>query len=70
MIRLVKALGKVWGRRAYAVFVRWAITAVSLSAQTFKSLASFDGTDDASPKAGLVQATHGGFYGTTTGEAR
>ena len=33
---------------------------------TFTTLASFDGTNGASPEAGLVQGADGNFYGTTT----
>jgi uncharacterized repeat protein (TIGR03803 family) len=35
---------------------------------TLTTLHSFDGTDGAFPYAGLVQATNGDFYGTTTGD--
>jgi uncharacterized repeat protein (TIGR03803 family) len=34
---------------------------------TLTTLHSFDGTDGAGPQAGLIQATNGKFYGTTTG---
>jgi uncharacterized repeat protein (TIGR03803 family) len=67
MKRIVNALGKLnWGKRAYAVFVLCATTAIALPAQTFTTLHSFDGTDGNGPYAGLVQATNGDFYGTTT----
>src|ERR1035441_10754287 len=60
MRRTVNSLEKLkWGKKAYAVFVLCATTAIPLPAQTFTTLHSFDGTDGQGPKAGLVQATNG-----------
>jgi len=59
-------LGKLnWGKRAYAVLVLCAATAIVLPAQTFTTLFSFDVTDGKTPYAGLVQAINGDLYGTT-----
>src|ERR1017187_9003430 len=67
MKRIVNALGKLgWEKRAYAVFLLCAATAITLSAQ-ITTLFTFDGTHGASPYAELVQATNGDLYGTTWG---
>jgi uncharacterized repeat protein (TIGR03803 family) len=59
-------MGKLdWRKRACAAILLWATTAIGLSAQTFKTLHRFDGTDGQYPIAGLVQATGGNLYGTT-----
>lgn len=39
--------------------------AIASPAQTYTTLVSFDGTNGASPYAGLVQGINGNFYGTT-----
>src|ERR1700677_219147 len=58
-------LGKLnWGKRADAVLVLYAATAIALPAQTFPTLASFDRADGGYLVAGLVQATNGDLYGT------
>src|SRR5487761_699731 len=48
-----------------AICVLWAAATIIVSAQTFKTLHRFDGTDGADSTAGMVQATDGNFYGTT-----
>jgi uncharacterized repeat protein (TIGR03803 family) len=59
-------LGKLnWGKRAYAVLVLCAATAVVLPAQTFTTLLSFDYADGEGPRVGLVQAIDGNLHGTT-----
>lgn len=52
-------------RAACIVFMFCVVTTIGSSAQTLKTLNSFDNTNGAYPFAGLVQATDGNFYGTT-----
>ena len=63
MKRIVTHLCRLgWGKRSCAVFVLCATTAITLPAQTFTTLASFNGGNSFGP-VGLIQATDGNFYG-------
>src|ERR1700691_3981482 len=54
------------GKKAGAVFVLCALTAIAAQAQTFTSLFSFNGHDGFEPAFGsLIQGPDGAFYGTT-----
>jgi uncharacterized repeat protein (TIGR03803 family) len=54
-----------WMTKACGIALLWPMAAVALPAQTFTTLATFDGTDGGSPHGDLIQATDGNFYGTT-----
>jgi len=54
-----------WGLRA-GVFVLLATATVALSGQTLTTLYNFHGADGSSPYAGLMQASNGNLYGTTS----
>jgi uncharacterized repeat protein (TIGR03803 family) len=51
--------------RVACVIVGFLGLVVSLPAQTFTTLQSFDSTDGGSPEAGLVEGLNGSLYGTT-----
>jgi uncharacterized repeat protein (TIGR03803 family) len=55
-----------WRRGAYSLFLLCVTTAIAAQAQTLTTLFSFDLTDGEQPYAGLVQATNGDFYGTSS----
>jgi uncharacterized repeat protein (TIGR03803 family) len=54
--------------RISCVFGGFLSLLLSVSAQTFTTLHSFDSTDGATPFAGLILATDGNLYGTTGGQ--
>jgi len=53
------------GMRVLAVFLLYAASAFSASAQTYRVLHNFNGTDGNQPYGPLVQGFDGEFYGTT-----
>jgi uncharacterized repeat protein (TIGR03803 family) len=56
-----------WWMRTCGVFLLWATAAVTLPAQTFTTLDTFNyDTNGAEPTAALIQATNGDLYGTTS----
>src|SRR5580693_4464799 len=54
-----------WYTRSCALFLALATAAVTLPAQTFKTLDSFDNANGAAPWATLVQGSDGSLFGAT-----
>jgi uncharacterized repeat protein (TIGR03803 family) len=69
MKRIVSGFGKLNMRnRTYAILALCAVTVITLPAQSFMSLASFNGTNGSGPYWGyLIQGVDGNVYGTTSG---
>jgi uncharacterized repeat protein (TIGR03803 family) len=42
------------------------VAAIASTAQTFTTIANFNGSDGSAPYSGLVQGSDGNFYGTAT----
>jgi uncharacterized repeat protein (TIGR03803 family) len=55
-----------WWKTTSLLCVLCVVEAIGSPAETFKTLANFDGTNGDDPE-GLVQGTDGNFYGTTAG---
>jgi uncharacterized repeat protein (TIGR03803 family) len=57
-----------WWKKAFAVLLHCAATAIAAQAQTFTTIVNFDGTNGGAPYYGaLVQGRDGHLYGTTKG---
>lgn len=54
-----------WWEKACAVCVVCTTAAIASPAQTFTTLANFNGTNGRAPEGALVQGTDGNLYGTT-----
>lgn len=54
------------GRVAFTVAVFCVLSAIAVAAQSFDTLALFDGANGANPIAPLVQGANGNFYGTAS----
>jgi len=56
----------VYLQKASVILVVCTAAAIAAPAQTFTTLFTFDGTDGSVPNGGLIRATDGDFYGTTS----
>jgi uncharacterized repeat protein (TIGR03803 family) len=56
---------RLGGTKMGCLVLVWAATVMASQAQTFTTLASFNGANGAYPEASLIQGLNGNFYGTT-----